>query len=281
MSQNQKRDWNSTAAGWKKWQPISENAARTATETMLDMAGIQSGDRVIDFATGLGDTAAACARRVGPTGQVLATDGADAMLEFARGYMVELELPNVSFAKVNFNDIAVEESGFDAGICRWGLMFAEDLVATLSSLRGLLRPGGRFAAIVWGPPERAEVQTLTNTVLMESLGLPEVETGKGTPFALSDRDALEQDFVKAGFSNVESQAVSVVYDFKSAEEYVRYRRERSSLDKNIAHCPEADRERAWESVKAAARKRARPDRSVRLVSETIVIAGQNAVQQYF
>lgn len=281
MSQNQKRDWNSTAAGWKKWQPISENAARTATETMLDMAGIQSGDRVIDYATGLGDTAAACARRVGPTGQVLATDGADAMLEFARGYMAELELPNVSFAKVNFNDIAVEESGFDAGICRWGLMFAEDLLATLSSLRELLRPGGHFAAIVWGPPERAEVQTLTNTVLMESLGLPPVPTGKGTPFALSDRDALEQDFAKAGFSNVESQAVSVVYDFKSAEEYVQYRRERSSLDKNIAHCSEADREKAWEAVTAAARKRARPDRSVRFVSETTVIAGQNAVQQYF
>ncbi len=281
MSHTQKRDWNSTAAGWKKWQPISENAARTATETMLDMAGIQSGDRVIDFATGLGDTAAACARRVGPTGQVLATDGADAMLEFARGYMTELELPNVSFAKVNFNDIAVEDAGFDAGICRWGLMFAEDLVATLSALRGLLRPGGCFAAIVWGPPEQAEVQTLTNTVLMESLGLPPVPTGKGTPFALSDRDALEQEFARAGFSNVESQTVSVVYDFKSAEEYVQYRRERSSLDKNIAHCPEADREKAWEAVTAAARKRARPDRSVRFVSETTVIAGQNAVQQYF
>jgi ubiquinone/menaquinone biosynthesis C-methylase UbiE len=281
MSQTQKRDWNSTAAGWKKWQPISENAARTATKAMLDMAGIQLGDRVIDFATGLGDTAAACARRVGPTGQVLATDGADAMLEFARGYMAELELSNVSFKKVDFNDIAIEEAGFDAGICRWGLMFAEDLVATLSSLRGLLRPGGCFSAIVWGPPERAEVQTLTNTVLMESLGLPPVPTGKGTPFALSDRDALEQEFAKAGFSNVESQTVSVVYDFKSAEEYVQYRRERSSLDKNIAHCPEADRAKAWEAVTVAARKRARPDRSVRFVSETTVIAGQNAIQQYF
>jgi ubiquinone/menaquinone biosynthesis C-methylase UbiE len=281
MSQTQKRDWNSTAAGWKKWQPISENAARTATETMLNMAGIQLGDRVIDFATGLGDTAVACARRVGPTGRVLATDGADAMLEFARGYMAELELPNVSFERVDFNDIAIEEAGFDAGICRWGLMFAEDLVATLSSLRGLLRPGGCFAAIVWGPSERAEVQTLTNTVLMESLGLPPVPTGKGTPFALSDRDALEQEFAKAGFSNVESQTVSVVYDFKSAEEYVQYRRERSSLDKNIAHCPEADRAKAWEAVTVAARKRARPDRSVRFVSETTVIAGQNAVQQYF
>lgn len=281
MSETSKRDWNSTAAGWKKWQPISENAARPATEAMLDMAGVQPGDRVVDFATGLGDTAAACARRVGAEGMVLATDGADAMLEFAKTYMTELSLPNVSFAKVNFNDIKVDESGFDAGICRWGLMFAEDLVATLSRIRTLLHPGGSFAAIVWGPPENAEVQTLTNTVLMDALGLPPVPTGKGTPFALSDQEALKHDFGLAGFSNIESQTVSVTYDFKSADEYVQYRRERSSLDKHIAHCPEDEREKAWAAVAAAARKRARPDRSVRLVSETIVIAGQNAVQQYF
>ena len=53
---------------------------------------------------------------------------------------------------------------FDAGICRWGLMFAEDLVATLSSLRGLLRPGGCFAAIVWGPPERGRLEDVIPVV---------------------------------------------------------------------------------------------------------------------
>ena len=75
--------------------------------------------------------------------------------------------------------------------------------------------------------------------------------------------------------------MSVVYDFSSAEEYVQYRRERSSLEKQIAHCPEEARKRAWADVVSEARKLARPDRSIRFVNETIVIAGQNAVQQYF
>ena len=116
---------------------------------------------------------------------------------------------------------------------------------------------------------------------MEALKMPPVDTGKGTPFALSDRNELEESFGRAGFTNIESQVVSVIYDFGSAEEYVQYRRDRSSLEKQIAHCPEADRERAWAAVVTEARKQARPDRSVRFVSETIVIAGQNAVQQYF
>ncbi len=281
MKNNIKRNWNSTAAGWKKWHAISEKAARPATETMLEMAGVSKGDRVIDFATGLGDSAAACGNKVGPSGYVLATDEAQAMLDFAKEYIASQNLTNIEFQIADFDHLKLDLKNFDAGICRWGLMFAKDLNATLSSIRNILRPGGRFGAIVWGAPERAEVQNLTNEVLMESLGLPPVDTGSGTPFALSDQNELEKSFGKAGFTNIESQVVSVVYDFSSAEEYVQYRRDRSSLEKQIAHCPEAFRERAWAAVATEARKRARPDRSVRLISETIVVAGQNAVQQYF
>ena len=281
MTNNKNRNWNSTAAGWKKWHVISERASRSATKTMLEMAGVSKGDIVVDFATGLGDAAAACAKKVGPSGHVLATDGASVMIDFAKEYIADQNLANVEFQLANFDELILETKNFDAALCRWGLMFAKDLVMTLSSIRNVLRPGGRFGAIVWGPPERAEVQNLTNRVLMEALKLPPVDTGKGTPFALSDRNELEESFGRAGFTNIESQVVSVIYDFGSAEEYVQYRRDRSSLEKQIAHCPEADRERAWAAVVTEARKQARPDRSVRFVSETIVIAGQNAVQQYF
>jgi len=281
MADQEKRDWNSTAAGWKKWHAVSEKAAQSATENMLDMAGVSGGDRVIDFATGLGDTAIACARRVGDAGHVYATDAAVAMLEFAEDYASEQGLTNVSFSRADFNDLVVDQNAFDAGICRWGLMFASDLVASLRSIRGLLRPGGTFAAIVWGPPERADVHTLSNTVLMETLGEMPIPTGKGTPFALCDREELEGSFASAGFTNVESQVVSVVHEFQSAEDYARYRKERSSIGKRISHRSQADQDRAWAAVVDAAHERARPDHSVRFVSETIVVAGQNAVQQYF
>ena len=281
MFQEEKRDWNSTAAAWRKWQPISEKAARMATERMLDMADISSGDKIIDFATGLGDTAAACARRVGPEGTVFATDGANEMLILARQFIATQAITNITFDLVNFDDLKIKETGFDAGVCRWGLMFAKDLVRTLSSIRRLLRPGGKFAAIVWGEPERAEVQSLANRILMESLGLPLMPTGKGTPFALSDRASLEMDFATSGFTYVESETIAIAYDFRSSEEYVRYRRERSNLEKRIAHCAKKDRENAWALVAAEAEKLARPDKTIRLVSEANIVVGQSSVQQYF
>ena len=281
MAEEEKRDWNSSAAGWKKWHGVSEKAAQTATESMLDLAGIASGYRVINFATGLGDTAVACARRVGDGGSVLATDAADNMLEYARRYAADEGLNNISFARVDFDALFLDQGNFDAAICRWGLMFARDIVASLSAIRSVLRPGGAFAAVVWGLPERAEVHTVSNTILMQTLNEPPISNGKGTPFALSDRTQLERYFASAGFTNVESQIVSIVHEFQSAEDYAGYRRERSSIGKLIAHHSEAEQERAWAAVIEAARQRARPDRSVRFVSETIVIAGQSAVQQYF
>jgi ubiquinone/menaquinone biosynthesis C-methylase UbiE len=41
---------------------------------MLDMAGVGAGARVLDVAAGAGGQTLAAARRVGPSGSVLATD---------------------------------------------------------------------------------------------------------------------------------------------------------------------------------------------------------------
>ena len=281
MSEPGKRDWNSTADSWRKWHPFTERAVRPVTEAMLEMAAIGSGQCILDLATGLGAAAFAAARRAGETGSVLAVDKAEKMLANARALLAEEGLANVAFATGDLDALDIGETGFDAAICRWGLMFAADLDSTLSRIRGLLSPGARFAAAVWGPPDRCPTPTLANRVLMEALGLPPVSTGKGTPFALSDRAALENAFARAGFTSVDSQAVDFTYDFRNADEYVTYRRERTSLEGKIAHLPESERERAWAAVAAEARKLARPDRSIRLVNEGLVVVGQNSVQQYF
>jgi ubiquinone/menaquinone biosynthesis C-methylase UbiE len=53
------------------------------TERMLDLAGVGVGHRVLDVAAGTGEQTLAAARRVGPTGAVLATDVAAQMLALA------------------------------------------------------------------------------------------------------------------------------------------------------------------------------------------------------
>ena len=50
---------------------------------MLDRAGVADGARVLDVAAGAGGQTLAAARRVGPSGSVLATDISPAILEYA------------------------------------------------------------------------------------------------------------------------------------------------------------------------------------------------------
>src|SRR3954470_23045955 len=49
----------------------------------VELAGIGTGDRVLDVATGTGDLAIELAKRVGPSGEVIGSDFSEGMLELA------------------------------------------------------------------------------------------------------------------------------------------------------------------------------------------------------
>src|SRR6266545_3239828 len=58
-------------------------------------AGVRAGSRVLDVAAGTGEQTLVAARRVGPTGQVLATDIAAGMLDVAAEEVRKAGLTNV------------------------------------------------------------------------------------------------------------------------------------------------------------------------------------------
>jgi ubiquinone/menaquinone biosynthesis C-methylase UbiE len=122
---------------------------------MIDLAAIGPGQRVLDVATGVGEPALSAARRSGPTARVDAIDSSAAMLDLARARAAELNLENVMFREMAAENLAYPEASFDAVLCRWGLMFLENLQETLAGFRRILVPGGRLVAVVWGPPGAA------------------------------------------------------------------------------------------------------------------------------
>src|SRR2546423_15150256 len=64
--------WQTAAEPWHRWAPTLEAWLGEATETMLDMAGVAPGARVLDVAAGAGGQTLAAARRAGPGGHVRA-----------------------------------------------------------------------------------------------------------------------------------------------------------------------------------------------------------------
>ena len=255
----------SRAAAWAKWFHIMEGGAQPLSDRMVELAQIGPGSSVLDIATGLGEPAITAARSTGPSGLVLATDLSSEMLAFARQRASTAGLSNIEFRQMDANRLDVAESSFDAILCRWGLMFVSRLDDMLAAVRKCLRPHGRFAAAVWGPPEDAPSVSLGNRVVLRTLGLPPPDEGPMTPFALQDTEALMRRVGKAGFCEVRGEWFDVTYTFPTPQVFAEFRRDRAGeLKDRISHVPAHRQDAAWATVAEAAKDYATPDGVIRM-----------------
>src|SRR5918994_7191691 len=83
------------AERWMRDQAQRSEVYGTATEKMLELGEIRTGNRVLDVAAGAGEQTLLAARLVGPSGYVLATDISTDMLTFAADAARRAGLTNV------------------------------------------------------------------------------------------------------------------------------------------------------------------------------------------
>lgn len=248
------------AAAWRKWFHILEAGAQPLSDRMVELAGIGTGSRVLDVATGLGEPAVTAARRGGPDGPVLGIDLSPDMLAFARARAEGEGLTNLEFREMDANALDLPAAAFDAVLSRWGLMFIPDLATALNRLHASLDKGGRLVAAVWGPAETAPAVSLGDRIVRAALGLPAGNEGAMSPFALSDVDAFAAIVAEAGFRDIAGEWMDLEYVFEDATTFTQFRRERSGpLNQEIARFPEVEQEAAWAKVTEAAAAFARAD----------------------
>src|SRR3954453_17069662 len=143
-----RQQWEDAAEAWHRWGPTLETWLGPAPEKMLEAANISTGSRVLDVAAGGGGQTLAAARRVGPSGRVLATDISPRILSYAAEVTAEAGLTNVETREVDGEELDVlPESSFDAVISRVGLIYFPDRQSALAGMRRALRRGGRISAI--------------------------------------------------------------------------------------------------------------------------------------
>ena len=174
---------------------------------MLDMAGVTDGARVLDVAAGAGGQTIAAARRVGPSGTVLATDISPAILEYAQAEASTAGLSNVTTRVMDGEDLEVEPGSFDAVISRLGLIYFPDQQRALGDMRRALRDGGRVAAIVYSTPERNPFNSIPMSIIRRRAALPPLLPGQPGPFSLGAPGVVAAAFETAGFHDVETRLV--------------------------------------------------------------------------
>lgn len=236
------------AAAWDRGKRTRDDRLGAATALMLDLAQIEPGDRVLDIAAGTGDQSILAANRVGPTGFVLATDIAAPILEVALQQARAAGLTNVQTRVVDAERIDLEPDSFDAAISRLGIMLPADPTVALRGIHRVLRPGGRFSAMVFSTQERNPFSSIPQQVLRK-YGAGSPGTVQPPAYSLSAPGLLERTFSAAGFRDAEVHAVPTRGTFPSVEAGIQYLRDTSPAMRDLsAQLPERAREAAWTEI---------------------------------
>lgn len=247
----QRSDWQVAAPGWRKWYDVLEAGGEIVTRTLIEHAGIGPGDNVLDVATGYGEPALTAARVVGPSGRVLATDIAAAMLEFGRERAAQAGLDNVEYLQADAEALSFDAESFDAVLCRQGLQFLPDVPGTLKRLYSFLKPGGRLTAAVWGPPDTVQFARPVS-VIRSALDLPGPPPGRPGIFALADRHHLAQLVADAGFRDVQTGTVTAIYETASPPAFTQWTRDVAPPIANLLNGqPPEIQDQVWHKVTEA------------------------------
>jgi ubiquinone/menaquinone biosynthesis C-methylase UbiE len=193
-------------------------------------------------AAGTGDQTLIAAQRVGPTGYVLATDVSASMLKLAADTAREAGLTNVETRVMNAENIDLETDFFDAVICQLALFLFSNPTQVLRTMRRVVRPGGKVAALVFSTTEKNPYQGIPLGVASR-FGSPPLPL-----FSLGETRVLENTFKESGLRDVTVRAVSVRRHFSSTEEMIRRLKETAFLRGPIEKLGEAQREQAWVEI---------------------------------
>jgi ubiquinone/menaquinone biosynthesis C-methylase UbiE len=251
--QTTRAQWETAAEAWSRWSPLLARWLGPATEAMLDMAHVGPGARVLDVAAGAGEQTLAAARRAGPRGAVLATDISPTILGYALATARQHGLQNVETLELDGErHDTLPPASFDAAISRVGLIYFPDQQRALAGIRHALRPGGRFAAVVYSTPDRNPFFALPVGIIRRRAQLPPPLPGQPGPFSLGSEGVLARALEQAGFKQVEVRQVDSPVRLPTAAECVRFERESfGALHQMMTGMSDAERADTWREIEEA------------------------------
>jgi len=277
IKQQQKDQWGRAAAGWKKHDERLRGLTAPVTQKLLELTGVAPGGHVLDIACGTGEPAIPAAKMVGAAGFVLATDMAPEMIEVAREKAAAEDLSNIEFRLVDGEEIDVPAESFEAVTCRWGMMFMPEPLRFLHQVNQALKPGGRIAISVWGPPERNPFISLPMAILRKHYQGPPLPdpSAPGGIFSFADERKNEFVFEQAAFQNIRIDPLELpMAVFESGKEYLQYMMDIAGPLASLLNQLPAKARKAAEDEIVKAASQGKPDGKVSLSGYTLLVSAR-------
>jgi len=241
--------WESAAPGWAKWEQAFSAGLSTATDALIDMANIKPGMRVLDLACGAGTQSIQAAKRVGPNGMVVAADITPTMLEHVRRNASAAGLRTVETLARAAEDLEESDTPFDASICRLGLMLFPSPRGALKAVQRVLRPGARFAALVFTNPANNPFMAQPMAILLRHAGRSPPAPGQPGIFALGGNEVLKQLMEEAGLVDVKTRTLRALLRLRSTSAALEMMQQAFGAYRAVVvDLSDAEKSRAWNEV---------------------------------
>jgi demethylmenaquinone methyltransferase/2-methoxy-6-polyprenyl-1,4-benzoquinol methylase len=177
----------------------------------VELAGVRSGQKILDLASGTGDLAARFSGLVGPDGLVVMSDINAAMLNEGRTRMADDgHIGNVQYSQINAEQIPFPDNTFDCITIGFGLRNVTDKQGALNSMFKALKPGGRLLVLEFSHPTNKPLQAaydLYSFKLLPMLGKLVAKDEDSYRYLAEsirmhpDQESLKEMFANAGFED--------------------------------------------------------------------------------
>jgi len=180
--------------------PAESVAASAGCGNPTALAGLKSGERVLDLGSGGGIDCFLAAQQVGAEGHVFGLDMTDDMLELARANQTKVGLTNVEFIKGEIEQIPLPEGSVDVVISNCVVCLSPDKDAVFQESFRVLSSGGRLH--------------LSDMMAMDDQGptRTDAEAWASCIAGAEDRETYLGRLAKAGFVNIDITEENVRFD---------------------------------------------------------------------
>lgn len=213
MTTGSQPNWDAIAEKFDLWLPhIAPVGA-----ALLDVLQAETGDKILDLASGTGEPALTLARQQ-PGVNIVGVDAAEGMVRAARNKVERECLANISFQTMPAEKLEFTDESFDKVLCRFGIMLFNDPQQGINEMARVLKTGGRYAFAVWSTPETMTTMNWARQVfkgrISEELA-PALEkvTSMGSP------GVIEEMLNHAGLTRFQVTRKRFNYEFQSFDDY--------------------------------------------------------------
>lgn len=203
--------------GWDKAAEYYEDSwhaqLKPAHDLLIEVSKIQPSESILDIAAGTGLNTFNMVEKVGPSGNVLATDISDEMVKIGNSIVRSKRISNVIFERMDAENLSCDNNTFNLVTCALGLMYFPDPDAALAEMHRVLQNGGRAVVVVWGSRKKCGWSEI----------FPIVDARVNTDvcpmfFNLGESEVLKYPFKNAGFKNISLQKIETKLIYESSEE---------------------------------------------------------------